>query len=185
MAFNISEFAASGLPLGGARASLFNVLVQTPNGIPNVAAKLSFTCTAASLPGSDLNVQQVRYFGRNINIPGTRIFAPWTITMLNDEDFTVRNAFEAWSNAINSHEGNLRSPNMLTLEALKSTATITQYSKTGAPIRTYEMVNLFPSVIGPIDMSWENDNIETYQIELQYDFWRPSAPGTTGSFSVA
>jgi hypothetical protein len=30
------------------------------------------------------------------------------VSVINDEDFVIRNAFERWMNGINSHAGNLR-----------------------------------------------------------------------------
>jgi hypothetical protein len=45
----------------------------------------------------------VQYFGRELKFAGNRTFSDWTITVINDEDFTVRNAFERWMNGLNSY----------------------------------------------------------------------------------
>jgi hypothetical protein len=60
-------------------------------------------CKTAQLPGATLGVVPVQYFGRELKFIGNRQFADWTITVINDEDFIVRNAFERWMNGINSH----------------------------------------------------------------------------------
>lgn len=186
MAFSISEFASAGLPYGGARPSYFNVLLETPSGVPNISERMSLTCKAASMPASTLGSIPVRYFGREKKVPGTRIFQPWNVTILNDEDFDVRNALEIWSNLINRHEQNTRSSTMLNNAAVSSTATVRQFSKIGGPpIRSYEFVNIFPTEIGPIELSWDNgEQIEEFTCVFDYDYWKPVAPGTTGSFQV-
>jgi len=185
MAFNVSEFAAAGLPLGGARASLFSVIIDTPSGVPNVGARISFTCRAAQIPESTIGVVEIPYFGRRIKLAGNRTFANWTPTILNDEDFQVRGAMEIWSNAINRHQANLRETQLSTSQSYRTTAIVTQFDKIGVPIRTYEFVNIFPVNISAIDLSWDNvDSVEEFTVEFAYDYWRIAAPSTTGSLTI-
>ena len=185
MAFNVSEFASSGLPLGGARPSLFSVNIDTPSGVPNIGSRIAFSCRASQMPSSVLSVIPQRYFGREIKMAGTRSFEPWTVTILIDEDFTVRNSLETWSNLINSHQGNLRGGGLGGLSTYRTTGTVSQYSKTGGILRTYEMVNLFPTNVSAIELDWDNaDAIEMFTCEFQYDYWQVAAPTTTGTFAV-
>lgn len=185
MAFNINQFSAAGLPLGGARPSLFQVIVDTPNGVPNVGARIAFTCNASQIPSSDLSVISIPYFGRQLKVAGTRTFPNWTATILNDEDFQVRQAMETWSNLINRHQANLRSAALAASADYRTTATVTQYSKVGVPVRTYRFVNIFPQTIGTIDLSWDNaDAVESFTVDFAYDYWDVVAPTTTGSLDV-
>lgn len=181
MAFNVSEFASAGLPLGGARPSLFSVIVDTPSGVPNVGARFNFTCSAAEIPASTISIVTQKYYGREVKFAGTRTFPEWTVTVLNDEDFAIRQAMETWSNLINSHQGNLRSGQLATSASYRTTATVTQYGKTGVPLRTYQFVNIFPNDISNIALGWENgDAIETFTVGFAYDYWQVIAPSTTG-----
>lgn len=185
MAFNISRFTSQGLPFGGARSAYFEVILNTPSGIPNIGEKISLTCKAAQLPGSTLTSIPVRYFGRETKHAGTRTFQPWQIIVLNDEDFAVRHALELWSNSINRHEQNVRDAAFHRNSQYRTTALVTQYSKVNVPIRTYELVNAWPQEVAPIDLNWDNaEAIQEYGVIIEYDFWRPVAPSTTGSFSV-
>lgn len=185
MAFSVTEFAAAGLPLGGARPSLFSVIVDTPNGVPNIGARMSFTCSATTIPSSDVSVLTPHYFGRQIKIAGVRTFPNWSVTIMNDEDFQVRHAMEVWSNSIIRHRDNSRSAALTNTSDYKGTATVSQYSKTGVPIRTYRFVNIFPTTISQIDLSWEmGDAIENFNVEFAYDYWDLVAPGTTGTLDV-
>lgn len=185
MAFNVSEFAAAGLPLGGARPSLFSVIVDTPSGVPNIGARMNFTCRATTVPESTLGVIEVPYFGRRIKLAGNRTFANWTVTVMNDEDFAIRHAMEIWSNAINRHQANLRETQLSTNQSYRTTATVTQFSKVGVPVRTYEFVNIFPVAVSTIDLNWETaDAVEEFTVEFAYDYWKIGAPSTTGVLNV-
>jgi hypothetical protein len=179
MAFNVNEFAGA-LKAGGARPSLFQVQITNPiNGVAD--AQVPFLCKAAQIPESTLSAIEVPYFGRNVKIAGTRTFAEWSPTIINDEDFAIRNALEQWSNAINSHQGNVNNAGGSAPSLYKANAQVTQYSKTGEILRVYDFVGIFPTSIAAIDLGWENgDAIEEFQVTFAYDYWTVSG-GTTGN----
>jgi hypothetical protein len=162
MAFNISEFT-SNLAGDGARPNLFDVNVSVFD------QKLTFTCKAAQLPGSTIGTVPVFYFGREVKFAGNRSFPEWTITVINDEDFSVRNQLESWMNSINSHEGNL-AENLW--QSYTFDADVNQYGKDGALIKTYTFKNMFPTDISPIDLDWSsNDAMEEFQVTFAYQYW--------------
>ena len=173
MAFNINEFKSQ-LVGGGARGTLFQCQILNPVA-PEADFKTPFMVKAAELPGSDLGSYVVPYFGRKIKYAGDRTFVDWTVTVINDEDFLVRNALESWSNAINTHDSNLRS----LPSDYKSNGLITQYGKDGTPLRTYVFEGMYPTKIAAITMNWNDvDTIEDFQVTFEYDFWR--VEGATG-----
>lgn len=178
MAFNVNEIRSQ-LTLGGARGSLFQVTFTNPaNSVADI--KVPFMVRSAQLPASDLGVIEVPYFGRKIKLAGDRTFGDWTVTVINDEDFLIRNAMEEWSNRINSLQTNLRSFGSASPLLYKSTAEVTQFSKTGVPIRTYKFNGIFPSSVSSIDLNWsDTDSIEEFQLTFQYDWWEVSG-GVTG-----
>ena len=70
MPFNINAFKQNGLVYGGARPSLFNVVLSVPGalGIDSVSVdKFRFVCRTASLPESTISPIEIPYFGRNTN----------------------------------------------------------------------------------------------------------------------
>lgn len=173
MAFNINEFKSQ-LTGGGARPTLFQVQILNPVD-PAADFKVPFMVRAAGIPGSTVGQYEVPYFGRNIKYAGDRTFEDWTITVINDEDFAVRNAMEAWSNAINTHDSNVRA----LPQDYKSNAIITQFSKDGDPLRSYVFEGMFPVSIDQIEMDWGTvDAIEEFGVTFSYDFWR--VEGVTG-----
>tara|TARA_Y100000389_G_scaffold41400_1_gene36101 strand:+ start:13729 stop:14262 length:534 start_codon:yes stop_codon:yes gene_type:complete len=173
MSFNINEFKSQ-LVGGGARPTLFQVQILNPVD-PAADFKVPFMVRAAGIPGSTVGQYEVPYFGRNIKYAGDRTFEDWTITVINDEDFAVRNAMEAWSNAINTHDSNVRA----LPQDYKSNAIITQFSKDGDPLRSYVFEGMFPVTIDQIEMDWGTvDAIEEFGVTFSYDFWR--VEGVTG-----
>lgn len=173
MAFNINEFKAE-LVGGGARPTLFQCQITNP--INNAAdIKIPFMVRAAQLPESTVGQYVVPYFGRQVKYAGDRTFAPWTVTVINDEDFAIRNAMEEWMNFINSHDSNSRG----LPQQYKSNAQITQFSKDGSPLRTYVFEGMFPTSIDGIAMDWsQTDSIEEFSITFEYDLWK--VEGNTG-----
>ena len=162
MPFNITDFKGN-FPFDGARPNLFEV------NIPVFDQKLTFTAKTAQLPGSTIGTIEVPYFGRTIKVAGNRTFPEWTVTIINDEDFIVRNQLEEWMARINGHESNLA-------EALYSQycfdAEVYQYGKQGDIIKSYTFIDMFPADISPIDVSWDaNDAIEEYAVTFQYQYW--------------
>lgn len=175
MAFSINDFKSQ-LVGGGARPTLFRVRITNP--ITGVADfKTPFMISAATLPDSTVGVYPVYYFGREIKYAGDRRFNDWTVRVINDEDFAVRNAMESWSNAINSHVSNTRTPPT----AYKSQAQIFQYGKDGSVLREYTFQGLFPSNISDIQTNWgSRDTYEEFTVTFQYDLWTVSG-GNTGN----
>ena len=173
MAFNINQFKSE-LVGGGARPTLFQVQITNPVA-PAADIKVPFMVRSAGIPESTVGQYTIPYFGREVKYAGDRTFADWTVTVINDEDFAVRNAMEAWSNAINSHESNVRG----LPQDYKSNGIITQYSKDGRALRTYVFEGMFPTTIDGIAMDWsQQDTIEEFSVTFQYDLWR--VEGITG-----
>ena len=162
MAFNITDFT-SNFTGDGARPNLFEV------DITRIGQNFSFLCKAAQLPGSTIGIVEIPYFGRNIKYAGNRTFAEWTVTVLNDEDFAVRNALETLMADINSHETNQAE---VLADGYQFDAIVKQYSKVGDIVKTYEFKGMFPTDISPIELDWgSNDTIEEYQVTFAYQYW--------------
>ena len=178
MSFNVNQFASQ-LSGGGARPSLFEVRITNPiNGVSDI--KVPFMVRSAEIPGLNVGEILVPYFGRQIKVAGNRTYDNWTPTIINDEDFVIRNALENWSNAINSFQGNLNTAGGSAPALYKSTAQVTQFSKTGEILRVYNFVGLWPSIVSPIALGWDDEGIEEYPVTFAYDYWEISG-GITGN----
>ena len=173
MAFSVNEFRSQ-MTGDGARPNLFEISMPFPAfaSPANAQTKLTFMCKTAQLPGSTVGVVPVNYFGRELKFVGNRTFADWTISVINDEDFIVRNAFERWMNGINSHNFNVRNPLALAPLGYSVDAEVSQFGKQGNTLKKYRFIGVYPTDITPIDVDWgSNDTIEEFSVTLTYQWW--------------
>lgn len=177
MAFSVSQFRAE-LTDGGARTSLFEVQVTNPSFVGN-NNKFIFMCKASEIPESRLSSIEVPYFGRKIKLAGHKSYATWNVTVINDEDFSVRKNMEVWQNSINSAIGNLPATGVGSNPLnYKSKATVKQYGKAGNILRTYNFDGLFPTLIAAIPLDWNQpDSIEEFRVDFEYDFYTALTSG--------
>jgi hypothetical protein len=177
MAFNINDMR-SNLKFGGARPTLFQVTITNPVN-PVADIQIPFLVRTTSLPAFNLGTVEVPYFGRKMKVVGDRTFEPWSTTVINDEDFSIRNSLEAWSSAMNTNLTNARNLPTSAPSEYKSTAQVIQFGKKGEILREYRFNGCWPSEISSIDLDWEQtDTIETFNVTWQYD-WFDVTRGTT------
>lgn len=177
MSFKISDITAN-LLKGGARPSLFEVNIYGGANVNGELAVGRFLIKATSMPSSTIGTIQVPYFGRFAKVAGNRVFAPWSVTVINDETFNVRNALENWSNAINEHRGNVRYGEARSAPiSYKAQATVTQYAQDSGMPRVYKFHGLYPTELSELDLSWEAvDQIEEFGCVFEYDYWTVEGP---------
>jgi hypothetical protein len=157
---------------GGARPNLFKATVNFPAYAGGDVELTSFLVKAAQLPASIINTVTVPFRGRQLQVAGDRTFEPWTITIINDTDFKIRNAFERWMNGINQHSANTGLTNPVDYQADMSVA---QLDKAGNEVKVYNFRGTFPTNVSAIDLSYENtDVIEEFTVELQVQYWEAS-----------
>ena len=176
----ITDFKSK-LSGGGARPNLFEVELAFPGavGVDNdTLQRARFLVKAAALPASTVAPIDVPFRGRILKIAGDRTFETWTITVINDVDFSIRSAFEKWMNTINKmNDGTgLTDP-----EAYQADAYVYQLARDGGILRSYHFYDVFPTNISTIDLSYETtDTIEEFTVELQVQWWEASS-GTSPS----
>ena len=154
---------------GGARPNLFKVTLNFPGYAGGDVELTSFLCKAAALPGSTVGTVIVPFRGRQLKIAGDRTFDTWTVTILNDTDFNVRNAMERWMNGINSHSANTGLVNPVDYQA---DLTVEQLDRDGSVLKTYNFRGTFPTNIAAIELSYEAvDVVEEFAVEFQVQYW--------------
>ncbi len=172
MTLKLDDFK-SVLKGGGARSNLFSVELKFPTrvGFIDSKNKSNFLCTATNLPGSTITDIPVTFRGRVMHVAGDKTFEPWSVTILNDTDFEIRNAFERWMNLI-AHQSSSQS-SILDPRLYKEDMTVKQLDRNGQSISggTYKFKGVYPSSVSNIELSNESGDIETFSVELQVDYW--------------
>ena len=157
---------------GGTRPNLFEVEIAFPNETQidnDVKEKTRFLIKAAALPASNITPIDVNFRGRILKIAGDRTFDTWTVTVLNDVDFSIRSAFEKWMNLINKMDDNTgeQDPAIYHPDAY-----VHQLDRDGSTLRTYKFHDVFPTQVSQIDLSYETtDAIEEFTVEFQVQWW--------------
>lgn len=159
---------------GGARASQFRVNLTVPQfaGSPastTVANDAVFLVKAASLPASTIMPIEVPFRGRMAKIAGERVFANWTVTVINDTNFRIRNALENWSRNILDNESTFGLTKPIAYTAQLG---VQQLDRDDKVLKTYKFFNCYPQNIGEISLDFGNTNqVEEYQVEFSVDYW--------------
>ena len=168
----ITDFKSK-LTGGGARSNLFEVELAFPkavqvDGLNDILQKARFLVKTAALPASNIAPIEVPFRGRVLKIAGDRTFDTWSITVLNDTDFSIRSAFEKWMNFINRVSDNTGSTNA---EDYQADAYVYQLDRSGETLRKYHFFDVFPTQVAPIELSYDSAGIQEFTVELQVQWW--------------
>jgi len=183
----ISDFKGA-LIGGGARPNLFEVELTTlPAGIAWNSSNFSYMCKAATLPASNIANIDIPFRGRIFKVAGDRTIDPWTVTIINDENFDLRNAMEEWTDLIASLERNMGAtdPEAYMVNAkvyqLGRGSTANSKSNSGTSnsvLKEYEFFNIFPTSVAAIDLSYDStDTIEEFTVDFQVQSYRFNGAG--------
>ena len=188
----ISDFK-SRLLGGGARPNLFEVeltTLPTSVALPWQAERFGFLCKAAQMPAQTIANIDVPFRGRIFKVAGDRTIENWSITVINDEDFLFRNAFEEWTQQIANLDDNMGSTNpasyMVNAKVYQLGRGSTQASQnnggdSNVVLKEYEFIDIFPVSVGSIDLSYDStDTIEEYTVEFAVQSYRVKGAGTEG-----
>ena len=169
---NINDFK-NRLLVGGARANYYVVYG------PTIGEDMQFLARAASLPASNVNAVEVMTpGGRKIKLAGERTFEDWTVSVYNDTQMVTRRKFEMWQSACAQYGNPIGADALSAYES--STWTVTQFSRSGAPMRTYRFFNMWPSGLGSIELSFdEQSSIEQFDVTFAFSHFEPVSSGGT------
>ena len=183
----ISNFKAA-LIGGGARPNLFEVELTTlPAGISWDADNFRYMCKAAQLPASTIAQIDVPFRGRIFKVAGDRTIDQWSVTIINDENFRIRNAMEQWVDLIAKLDNNLGATDPT---AYMTNAKVFQLGRGSSPnsttnagdantvLKEYEFIDIFPTTVSPIDLSYDSsDTIEEFTVDFNVQSYRLTGAG--------
>ena len=181
MAFNhsdrtITDFRSK-LTGGGARSNLFEVSIPDFPTANNISEReIEFLVKAAEIPAANLGNIPVPFRGRVLPIAGDRTFDPWTITVINDTNFHIRDAMERWSDFINDLQ---TAQGEINPENYQKVGFVKQLSRRGTGandsvdiLREYKFTGIYPNVVSSIPLDYgASDQIEEFQVTFNYLFW--------------
>ena len=167
---NISDFKAK-LAGGGARANQFKVTMPFPGyaSVGGEIEELAFLCRATSIPSMEIANINVPFRGRAIKIAGDRTIPSWSVTVYNDTNFKLRDAFERWQNGINNMSDNEGLTNPVDYQV---DAFLDHLDRNGNTIKSYTLRGVYPTGIAGIPLDYgEQGAIEQFEVTLEYQFF--------------
>ena len=169
---------------GGARSNLFEVQMSFPDFAKPVSEALNdipFLVKAAEIPASNIGNIPVPFRGRILPIAGDRTFDPWTVTIINDTNFRLRDVMERWSDGINDIQ---TAQGTIDPETYQQTAKVLQLSRgkssnskivssSNIPVlREYDFIGIYPNVVSSIPLDHgATDQIEEFQVTFNYLYY--------------
>ena len=158
----IDEFKAQ-LIGGGPRLNRFRVF------IPRSGNRIEFLCKAAEIPAATLGEIPVNFRGHILKLAGDRTFEDWSVTIINDSEFSARSSLEAWQQDIQELDSGV---GMASNDYLLSRAFVEQLGKDDAVLARYEFFNMYPKNIAAIELNYETvDALEEFTVDFTYSHW--------------
>ena len=182
--FNVERFKSS-LTNGGARPNQFLVQLSFPNYVAGKAlaiARAPFLVSVAELPGQTVNPAIVQYRGREVKFVGDRIYAPWTITVLNDAEMSIRTAMEQWMGGMEDYatKTGRQQPS-----EYQRDMQVFQLDRNGNALKSYNIINGFPVDLSPVALDFgANDQISTFTVTFQYQHFTTSNNPAAGLVNI-
>jgi hypothetical protein len=185
----LSQFK-SRLAGGGARPNLFEVSIPSfPSSIVDAwgsgdqseSGIFKFLCKATQLPASTVSSVNIPFRGRTLKVAGDREFSNWSVTIMNDEDFQLRTAFERWMNVVSKLDDatGVTNPSSYMTDAFvqqlgrgaERFATTNEGGQSSV-LRTYKFYDIFPTEVSQIDLNYDTANdIETFDVTFQVQYF--------------
>ena len=173
MAFDVSTYKSnlfSESNYGGARPSLFTILINDSATTSTLTGPETVLVKAAAIPSANIAPLPINYAGRAYKMSGFRTYDNWSTTILNDEDFSIRNKIMNWMYRLSGAADGERSP-ALGMTNTPGEGTITQVGVDGLDKQSYKFYNMWPTELSEIALDWSNDAVEEYTVTWAYDFW--------------
>ena len=172
--FNVERFK-SALTNGGARPNQFAVQMSFPTyvaGAQLAVARAPFLISVAELPGQTVNPAIVQYRGREVKFVGDRIYAPFTMTVLNDAEMSIRTALEQWMGGMEDYAGKF---GRLQPSEYQRDLQVFQLDRNGNALKSYNIANAFPVDLSPVGLDFgANDQISSFTVTFQYQHFTVS-----------
>ena len=187
MAFTVTDFKSnlfSNAAAGGARPSLFKVKITDSSSSFTFTSNENILVKAAAIPAATVAALPVNYAGRAYKMTGFRTYDNWTTTILNDEDFEIRNKIQDWMYRLAGDADGTRNPSA-GLTNTPGEATVTQVDVNGNDVHTWKFYNLLPTELGEIALDWSSDAVEEYTCTWAYDYWSHGTVSTVNNIVSA
>jgi hypothetical protein len=194
MAFNITDFLNNLDKFGKASVNKFEVILSIPSIMRDITNDNKLIVPIINKM-SDYNINMVTFRAESVEIPGINLMAVDTnylgvgprikqaynvvlsdcgISFINDAEGILEGFFHMWFNLMyNFAEDDDRTLNPTFTSNYRSdvccSILILKYDDFGNLINKYTMINCIPTLITPMEYSWENKN-KASKFKVKFNF---------------
>ena len=159
---------------GIVKASNFQVLLSRPGNVGNTQAKdLTMRIDSTDVPGRSLTTTESNYSGMTYKIVSGTTFGEIPMTIILSEKMVEKTFIEEWQDLaigkFRTEEIQGNSFNLGYYMDYVGTVEITQYNELGKPIYRTKLIDAYPSAVGNMSISWEN-NSEVLRLPVSFTY---------------
>jgi hypothetical protein len=189
----------------GDRVNKFEVEIQAPSLLRAIAAlspqktdtgkkidwsltsrdnkdRIMMLCKSTSLPEKEVGTVDIWRRGRKFKIRDTSQFSgSWTAEFYNDENLTLRRAFENWMFEIDRYDSLLVPTTFITnglIVGYMGDIYIHKKNNKNQDNITYRLRYAFPIRISETSLSTEGTGVSTFTVTFAYSYWKPESNTT-------
>ena len=180
---NLSEASINSFPTA--------ISVAWDNSSEAEGGAFKFLCKSTALPASNLGSIEIPFRGRTLKVAGDRTFDDWTVTIINDEDFRLRTAFERWSNVMSQLDDatGVTNPTSYMTDSFiqqlgrgPEVGAATNNGGNSSILRSYKFFDVFPVTVGEIALSYDTtDALEEFDVTFRYQYFTVGSSGDSGA----
>jgi hypothetical protein len=183
--FNMLDFKSVSEKFGGlAKSCKFAVRIVPSSSYlaqySDIMKDLIYLCEAAEYPGRGLNTMDVRYYGTNFKVPFQTSYEDMTLTFLCRAESPERKFFDDWMNLINpttTYDFSYRDQYSCEIQ-------IFQYGDDNAVNYQFSLLDAFPVLVNPQQLTWADDQFLRLGITFTYNKWvRPRMDDSTNKLA--
>lgn len=185
MAFKVSTFKSNVFnDVRPFHNSDFEVSISSPFS-KSGSNNLNFKIESVDLPGRVIEVVDNRFYGPARQVAKNVNYQPISMTVLCSSDFNEQQFFLEWMDAIvGDHRVNNAAglgPSSITGYevgyyddyAKKTDTTISVYNRGDTnPTRIVKLIQSFPISLTPLALSWSNNDIARFNVQMQFRHWK-------------
>ena len=145
-----------------------------------VGEVFKFLCKGAQFPASNIGTVEIPFRGKVLKVGGDRVVDPWTVTIINDEDNSIRKIMEYWMQTMNQYD-TAQGISTISGDTIFTDAYIFQLGRKGKADATnklpvYKFYDIWPSNISEIALSYDStDTVEEFTVEFQVHRWEEAS----------
>jgi hypothetical protein len=133
---------------------------------------------AVRLPAAEVPPVILAYMARKIKIPGVRLYQPITLSFFNTNDYKVRRSLEEWQGLFSSYRSNARGerdvfgssspPSTVPATTAFATIELTAMNARARDTNQYVFEKAFPTRISGLEFSYDNQDVQMYDVDFEY-----------------